>query len=84
MEVVSMRLARPVYESLPYVYMALGGLAIFLFYVDPIGPRAVIAFVLGVVVETAALTLLLRRQDYRALSREYSGETIDLPSSLQT
>ncbi|MGC2032435.1 MAG: hypothetical protein WA642_20630 [Steroidobacteraceae bacterium] len=79
-----MRLARPVYESLPYVYMALGGLAIFLFYVDPIGPRAVIAFVLGVVVETAALTLLLRRQDYRALSREYSGETIDLPSSLQT
>jgi hypothetical protein len=84
MEVVSMRLARPVYESLPYVYMALGGLAIFLFYVDPIGPRAVIAFVLGVVVETAALTLLLRRQDYRALSREYSGETIDLPSSLQS
>jgi hypothetical protein len=84
MEVVSMRLARPVYESLPYVYMALGGLAIFLFYVDPVGPRAVIAFVLGVVVETAALTLLLRRQDYRALSREYSGETIDLPSSLQS
>jgi hypothetical protein len=78
-----MRLARPVYESLPYVYMAIGGLAIFLFYLDPIGPRAVIAFVLGVVVETAALTLLLRRQDYRALSREYSGETIDLPSSLQ-
>jgi hypothetical protein len=84
MEVVSMRLARPVYESLPYVYMALGGLAIFLFYIDPVGPRAVIAFVLGVVVETAALTLLLRRQDYRALSREYSGETIDLPSSLQS
>jgi hypothetical protein len=78
-----MRLARPVYESLPYVYIAIGGLAIFLFYLDPIGPRAVIAFVLGVVVETAALTLLLRRQDYRALSREYSGETIDLPSSLQ-
>ena len=78
-----MRLARPVYESLPYVYMAIGGLAIFLFYLDPVGPRAVIAFVLGIVVETAALTLLLRRQDYRALSREYSGETIDLPSTLQ-
>jgi len=78
-----MRLARPVYESLPYVYMAIGGVAIFLFYLDPIGPRAAIAFVLGVVVETAALTVLLRRQDYRALSREYSGETIDLPSSLQ-
>jgi len=79
-----MRLARPVYESLPYVYMAIGGLAIFLFYLDPAGPRAVAAFVLGVVVETAALTVLLRRQDYRELSREYSGETIDFPSALQS
>jgi hypothetical protein len=83
MEVVYMRLARPVYESLPYVYMAIGGLAIFLFYIDHVGPRAVAAFVIGVVVETAALTLLLRRKDYRELSREYSGETIDLPSTLQ-
>lgn len=77
-----MRLARPVYESLPYVYMAIGGLAIFVFYLDPVETRAVIAFVIGIIVETAALTLLLRRQDYRALSREYSGETIDLPSTL--
>jgi len=77
-----MRLARPVYESLPYVYMAIGGLAILLFYLDPDGPRAVAAFAIGLIVETAALTLLLRRQDYRALSREYSGETIELPSTL--
>jgi hypothetical protein len=79
-----MRLARPVYESLPFVYMAIGGAAIFLSYVEPIGPRAVIAFILGVIVVTAALTLLLRRQDYRALSREYSGATIDSPSTLQS
>ena len=77
-----MRLARPVYESLPFVYMAIGGLAIFVCYLDPLGPRAVIAFLLGVSIETAALTLFLRRQDYRALSREYSGETIELPSTL--
>jgi len=80
---MTMRLARPVYESLPYFYMAIGALAIFVCYLDPAGPRGVIAFILGVTVETAALTLLLRRQDYRALSREYSGETIDLPSSLR-
>jgi hypothetical protein len=77
-----MRLARPVYESLPYVYMAIGGLAILVFYLDPVGPRAVVAFIIGVIVETAALTLLLRRKDYRALSREYSGETIEFPSTL--
>ena len=77
-----MRLSRPVYESLPYLYMAIGGLAIFLFYLDPEGVQAVVAFVIGFIAETAALTLLLRRKDYRALSREYSGETIDLPSRL--
>jgi len=78
-----MRLARPVYESLPYLYVVIGGLAIFLFYLDPVGFRAVVAFGIGVVAETAALTLLLRRQDYRELSREYSGETIDFPSVLR-
>jgi hypothetical protein len=77
-----MRLARPVYESLPYVYMAIGGLAIFLFYIGPEGVLATVAFVIGVIAETAALTLLLRRKDYRALRREYTGETIDLPSRL--
>jgi hypothetical protein len=77
-----MRLTQPVYESLPYLYVAIGALAIFLFYLDPDGPRAVVAFLIGIIAETAALTVLLRRQDYRELSREYSGETIDLPSTL--
>jgi hypothetical protein len=77
-----MRLARPVYESLPYLYIVIGGLAIFLFYLDPVGPRGVIAFIIGVATEIAALTLLLRRKDYRALSREYTGESIDFPSTL--
>ncbi len=78
-----MRLAQPVYESLPYIYMAIGGLAILVFYLDPVGLRGLIAFAIGFVAETAALTLLLRRQNYRALSREYSGESIDFPSTLR-
>lgn len=77
-----MRLARPVYESLPIVYMAIGGVAIFLFYLNPIGFAGKAAFLIGLMAETAALTLFLRRQDYRELSREYSGETIELPSDL--
>jgi hypothetical protein len=77
-----MRLARPVYESLPFIYMAIGGIAIFLFYLNPIGFAGKAAFLIGLLAETAALTLFLRRQDYRALSREYTGETIDLPSNL--
>jgi Flp pilus assembly protein TadB len=79
-----MRLTRPVYESLPFLYMAIGGVAILVFYLDPEGLRAVVAFLIGLIAETAALTLLLRRQDYRSLSREYSGETIDFPSTLHS
>ena len=78
-----MRLARPVYECLPYIYMGIGGLAMFVFHLDPVGPRAIVAFVIGFMSETAALTLLLRRMDFRALNRDYSGETIDFPSSLR-
>ena len=77
-----MRLARPVYECMPLVYAAIGGLAILLAYLDPEGPRSVVAMLIGVIAEIAALTVFLRRQDYRELSREYSGETIDLPSRL--
>jgi hypothetical protein len=79
----SMRLARPVYESLPFIYVAIGGAAIFLFYLNPIGYAGKAAFLIGLLAETAALTLFLRRQDYRALSREYNGEIIELPSNLK-
>jgi hypothetical protein len=77
-----MRLSRPVYEGLPLIYMLIGALAIFLFYVNPLGFPGKAAFLIGVLAETAALTLYLRRRDFRELSREYTGETIDLPSNL--
>ena len=77
-----MRLARPVYESLPLIYVLIGGVAIFLFYINPPGFAGKAAFVIGLLAVTAGLTLFLRRQDYRELSREYNGETIDLPSNL--
>ena len=77
-----MRLARPVYESLPLIYVVIGALAIFLFYINPPGFAGKAAFLIGCICLTAAVTLFLRRKDYRALSREYNGETIDLPSNL--
>jgi hypothetical protein len=77
-----MRLSRPVYEGLPIIYGAISVLAVTLAYLDPAGPRSMLAFGIGVFAAIAALTVYLRRQDYRALSREYSGETIELPSRL--
>jgi hypothetical protein len=55
-----MRLARPVYESVPLIYALIGAGAGYISYLDP--------------------EVFLRRQDYRARSREYSGESIELPS----
>jgi hypothetical protein len=73
-----MRLSRPVYESLPLFYMVIGAVGVIVFYIDPPGIEGKIAFLIGVCAEIAALTLFLRRLDYRTLSREYSGETIEL------
>jgi hypothetical protein len=83
-ELQSMRLARPVYECLPLIYALIGGLAIVLAYFDPLRARSIAAFCIGLLAIIAALTVFLHRQDHRALSREYSGETIDLPSSLRS
>jgi len=69
-----MRLSRPVYESLPLVYMVVGALGISVCYLDPPGFGGEFAFLIGVCLEIAALTLLLRRMDYRASSREYFRE----------
>jgi hypothetical protein len=75
-----MRLAKPVYEILPVIYVVIGALAILLVYADPHGPYALMAFGIGLLAEIAALTLFLHRQDCRAHSRDYPGESIDLPT----
>jgi len=78
-----MRLSRPLYESLPLLYGTIGACAIAIAYFDPARVRSIIAFCIGLLAGIAALTVFLHRQDHRALSREYTGETIDFPSSLE-
>jgi hypothetical protein len=76
-----MRLARPIYESMPIVYAAIGGIAFLVANFDSDGRRATAALTIGLIAEIAALTVFLRRQDCRALSREYSGERVELPTN---
>jgi len=66
---------------MPPLYALIGVLGFGIAYLDPEGPRTVIAFLIAVGMETAALTVFLRRQDYRARRREYSGQLLDLPPS---
>lgn len=76
-----MRLASPLYECMPPIYAAIGVVGFAVSYLDPEGPRGVTALLIGLAMELAALTIVLRRQDYRARCREYSGALIDLPPS---
>jgi hypothetical protein len=77
-----MRLSRPVYESVPLIYFAIGACGFLLAYLDPARVRSIVAFCIGLIAAVAALTVFLHRQDHRDLSREYTGENIDFPSSL--
>jgi hypothetical protein len=77
-----MRLSRPVYESVPLIYLAIGACGFLLAYFDPERVRSMVALCIGLIAAIASLTVFLHRHDYRDLSREYTGETIDFPSSL--
>jgi len=68
-----MRLSRPVYEALPYIYMLVGGAAIagsFLFRI-PGWSDMLAAF--GLIAAVVGLVLVLKRRDYRVQKRRYGA-----------
>jgi hypothetical protein len=80
-EIKPMRLSKPIYESLPVLYVGIGMAAIVIAYFEPQRIRSIIAFVIGLLAAIAALTIFLHRQDRRALSREYRGDSLDIRRS---
>jgi tellurite resistance protein TehA-like permease len=80
-EIKPMRLSKPIYESLPLLYVGIGMAAIAIAYFEPQRIRSIIAFVIGLLAAIAALTIFLHRQDRRALSREYRGDSLDMRRS---
>lgn len=71
-----MWIPRPLYESLPYLYIAAGSGALTLAFILDGGPRGFIGGV-GLVAVTAGLVLWMRRRDYRAGRREYDTRSLD-------
>ncbi|HEY7753873.1 MAG TPA: hypothetical protein VH856_08665 [Steroidobacteraceae bacterium] len=72
-----MRIARTVYEALPWAYMVLGVAAIAASYLwrEPLWTEALAVSGLAVVV--VGLVLVLRRRDYRIQQRRYGAELED-------
>lgn len=71
-----MRLSKPVYESLPYVYMGLGaGALVFSYWWRAPGWSDVVVG-LGLLAVVCGLVLVLKRRDYRVQKRRY-GAALD-------
>jgi len=66
-----LRLARPVYESLPWVYVALGLAGLAGSYLSTSKALSVTVGSLGFLGVLAGIVVLLRRRDYRQLRSEY-------------
>ena len=69
-----MHFSRPLYEGLPWVYIALGAGAVAVSYgLADARVMAVVIGTLGFVAMVTGVMILLRRRDFRELGRRYSG-----------
>jgi len=66
------RLSRPLYEGLPWIYVAGGVLALVGSYFCPIRGLSVAIDCVGLLAILGGVVVLLRRRDYRAMRSEYA------------
>jgi hypothetical protein len=70
-----MWLSRPVYESLPYVYVAIGLILLIASFFVTEGSTKWL--VIGMILLIGGLVLWLKRRDYRIAKSEYDGSGLD-------
>jgi len=69
-----MRVSRPLYESLPYAYIAIGAAAMTASFVWRVAEWAAVMALFGLIAIVGGLVLVLRRRDYRIQKRRYGAE----------
>jgi hypothetical protein len=72
-----MRLARNIYECLPYAYMAIGIAAIATSFLWRVPVWSDLLAVFGLIGVVSGLVLVLRRRDYRIRQRHYGADLDD-------
>ena len=65
------RLSRPLYEGLPWIYVAGGAVALAGSYFCPFKAVSIAISLLGLLAVLGGVVVLLRRRDYRAMRSEY-------------
>ncbi len=69
-----MRVARPLYELLPYLYSAVGLAAVAASFAGRVADWSWVLATFGLVAILGGLVLALRRRDYRIQKRHYGSE----------
>jgi membrane protein implicated in regulation of membrane protease activity len=69
-----MRVTRPLYESLPYLYIAIGLAAFATSFAWRVADWSWLLAAFGLVAILGGLVLALRRRDYRIQKRHYGSE----------
>lgn len=69
-----MRVSRPLYESLPYAYIAIGVAAVLASFAWRLADWSGLLALFGLAAIVGGLVLVLRRRDYRIQKRHYGGE----------
>jgi hypothetical protein len=72
-----MRIARPLYEVLPYFYIVIGVASVGASFAWRIATWSGILAVFGLVAVVGGLVLALRRRDYRIQQRHYGADIED-------
>ncbi len=71
------RLSKPIYETLPFIYILAGLLAIGGSWLLGQHFWSDIVLVLGIFCVLGGVVVLLKRRDYRANRAEYTGRSLD-------
>jgi hypothetical protein len=72
-----MWIARPIYELLPYLYMAVGVALLGAAWLVDVTTLPSVFMVVGSLSLMAGLVLWLRRRDYRTRQSEYDSRSLD-------
>lgn len=80
MEPATKRLSQPLYESLPWLYLACGVAACVGSYFLPSGVLSLIVGLAGIVAVLGGFVILLRRRDYRELRSQYDPDALNVAS----
>jgi len=71
-------LSRPLYEGLPWIYVAGGAAALFGSYISPHRAASILIGVLGLLGVLGGIVVLLRRRDFRQMRSQYGDSDSSL------